>query len=176
MDWKAIGRRARHLRIEKGWTQAQLGTRAHVTTNTIRGFERGTLNTRWPKIREIVKALGTTIETLAEPGEVVKPTDPRLVGLTGEDLQIARAYHDSQTHLRQRVMTLLRDGREEEASPDHRAEHDELSQRLDQLTPEQRQLFMDALDEMKRRAPGTSTASPTTTTTAPRTTKVSNRR
>ena len=63
MDWKAIGRRARRLRQDKGWTQAQLGKRAGgVSANTIRGFEKGTLNTRWPKIKDIVRALGTTIE------------------------------------------------------------------------------------------------------------------
>jgi|SRR5207248_2415033 len=115
MDWKAIGRRARRLRQDKGWTQAQLGKRAGgVSANTIRGFEKGTLNTRWPKIKDIVRALGTTIEALAEPDNVVKPADPLLVGLTREDLTVARAYHDSQTTLRQRVMTLLQEGTDQE--------------------------------------------------------------
>ena len=118
MDWKAIGRRARRLRQDKGWTQAQLGTKAGgVSANTIRGFEKGTLNTRWPKIKDIVRALGTTIEAFAEPDNVVKPADPLLVGLTREDLTVARAYHDSQTTLRQRVMTLLQEGTDQEQAP-----------------------------------------------------------
>jgi transcriptional regulator with XRE-family HTH domain len=110
MDLKAIGRRARRLRIEKDWTQAELAERAGVTTNTIRGFETGTINTRWPKLNAIVRALGTTVEQLAEHEDVVKPADPMLVGLKREDLIVARAYHDSETPIRQRVMALLKQG------------------------------------------------------------------
>jgi transcriptional regulator with XRE-family HTH domain len=106
MDMKTIGRRARNLRLDKEWTQKELARRAKVTANTIRGFERGSLQTRWPKIHDIARALGTTFEQLQQ-GEPVKPTDPLLADLTHEDLLVARTYHHSTTDVRQRVLALL---------------------------------------------------------------------
>ncbi len=104
---KAVGRRVKRLRQEKEWTQAELATRAGVTTNTLRGLERGTLATRWPKIQRIAKALGRTPESLLGDDDPIKPTDALLQGLTREDLQIARLFHDATTPVRTRALALL---------------------------------------------------------------------
>jgi transcriptional regulator with XRE-family HTH domain len=121
MDMKAIGRRARRLRLDKEWSQKDLAAKAKVTPNTIRGFEKGSLNTRWPKVKDIARALGTTFEALQQGDEIVKASDPLLDKLKREDLMVARLYHDSSTSVRLRVLEMLQkdqetDGGEEQGS------------------------------------------------------------
>jgi transcriptional regulator with XRE-family HTH domain len=118
MDWEAIGRRAIRLRQEKGWTQAELARRAHVSANTVRGLEHGSLHTRWPKLEAIVSTLGTTVEALAKGDEPVATTDPRWVGLKPEDLTVARNFHDASTAVRQRVLDVLQAERGGEEQPE----------------------------------------------------------
>src|SRR4051812_36081287 len=80
VDRTAIGKRIEHLRREKFGTQKKLADKANVTPNTIRGLEKGTLDTRGPQMQRIVKALGTSLEELMH-GDQVKPSDPLLKDL-----------------------------------------------------------------------------------------------
>jgi transcriptional regulator with XRE-family HTH domain len=112
VDKKALGKRIEHLRRDKFGTQAKLAKRAGVAANTVRGLEKGKLDTRGPQMDAILKALGTTLEELVR-GENVQPSDPLLAGLNREDLHVARGYHDATTAMRQRVQSLLQDGEPE---------------------------------------------------------------
>lgn len=112
MDIDAIGPRARLIRLAKRWSQKKLAQKAGVTPNTIRAFERGTGTTRRPTAKDIVAALGTTLEALERQGDEVKQTDPLLRDLNREDLVVARNYHHAATDVRQRVLTLLEVGEE----------------------------------------------------------------
>jgi len=99
-----IGRRARLLRVERGWTQEELARRAEVTANTVRGFERARLATTPDAVTKILKALGTTREALASDPRTV---DPALRHLNPEDLLVAQAYHHAPSKVRAYVTTLL---------------------------------------------------------------------
>lgn len=115
VDKKAIGKRIESLRREKFGTQGKLAAKAKVAPNTVRGLEKGKLDTRGPQMQRILRALGTTFEELVR-GDEVRPTDPLLAGLNREDLQIARFYHDATTAMRQCAASLLRDGEGDEVS------------------------------------------------------------
>jgi len=111
---KAVGKRVKRLRNEKELTQGQLAKKAGVTANTLRGLEKGTLTTRWPKLQKIAKALGTTAEALLHGDEPIAPTDPLLDKLRKEDILIARDYHHSSTLMRQCIAALLRNSDDDE--------------------------------------------------------------
>ena len=57
-DIKAeVGRRLRHLRERKGWSQEELGFRADLHRNYIGGIERGERNVGVENIAKLAKAL-----------------------------------------------------------------------------------------------------------------------
>ena len=78
---------------------------AKVTPNALRGFESGKRRTRAETTKRILAALNTTKDQLlAAPNAL---PDPRLTGLSVEDLNIARAFHDSLTPLRNGIIGFL---------------------------------------------------------------------
>ena len=97
---KAVGKRVKRLRQEKDLSQLQLAKLAKVTANTLRGLEKGTLNTRWPKLTRIAQALGTTAEALIHGDDEVPETDPLKKDLKREDYRIAQLYHHAETDVR----------------------------------------------------------------------------
>lgn len=113
-----IGRRARLLRVERGWTQEELARRAGVTANTVRGFERARLKTTTEAVTKILKALGTTRETLTSDPHV---GDPALRNLNPEDFLVAQAYHHAPSKVRAYVTTLLFSQRDPAEIPELRA-------------------------------------------------------
>lgn len=65
---KVIGRRVRELRIEKGWSQEELGRRAGgIAQTTIGNIERGTHDTGVTRLSAIADALGVTVGDLVSP-------------------------------------------------------------------------------------------------------------
>lgn len=107
IDPVVLGERVRALRQKKKWTQKQLAARAHVTENTIRGLERGTLQTRRPKFEAIAEALETTTDLLLSTDQPITEDHPLLVGLNDDDLRVAQAYSRARTPSRLRVERLL---------------------------------------------------------------------
>ena len=101
------GKRIRDLRIKLGMTQAQLAEKADVTENTVRGLEKGTLETRRPKYEAIVEALDTTTELIERADQPIAEDHPLLSGLNDQDLQIAQAYSRARTPTRLRIERLL---------------------------------------------------------------------
>jgi transcriptional regulator with XRE-family HTH domain len=118
------------LRLQKNWQQKELADKAKVTPNTLRGLERGTLQTRWPKFEAIAKALGTTPDLLLQAEEPVAETNPLLRDLNEEDLRIAQAFHHSRTAYRMHVQRVL--------SGQVKSSSLELLDRIDRMTEDQR--------------------------------------
>lgn len=59
-----FGRRVRHLRLKKGWTQEQLAERASRHWTYIGGIERGERNVTLAVIADIARALEVQIRDL----------------------------------------------------------------------------------------------------------------
>jgi transcriptional regulator with XRE-family HTH domain len=116
---KVIGKRARLVRLDLGWTQDQLAKKAGVTRNTVRAFERGLGKTRKANSESIAAALGTTLAAL-EVDEDGRATQKKwsvfLRDLNREDLIIARAYHHASTKVRHRVLHQLQEAETEDES------------------------------------------------------------
>jgi transcriptional regulator with XRE-family HTH domain len=75
-DPPAIGARINQIRLERGWSLAELGTRAHVSTSMLSEVERDRANPTLVVAHRIATAFGMTIdELLATP----PPTPIRLV-------------------------------------------------------------------------------------------------
>lgn len=64
-----IGQNVLVLRERQGWDQEELATAAKVSVTTVSRIERGLSNVRWSKIRDVARALHTTLEALEEPGD-----------------------------------------------------------------------------------------------------------
>lgn len=56
----------KELRIEKGYTQAELAQEVSVKQNTISGYESGVRKPNIQRIKAIAHALGVAIEELLE--------------------------------------------------------------------------------------------------------------
>jgi transcriptional regulator with XRE-family HTH domain len=107
VDPIVLGERVRTLRLKRKWTQKQLAKAAHVTENTVRGLERGTLATRRPKFEAIALALDTTTDLLQRTDQPIAEGHPLLDGLNDDDLRMAQAYSRARTSTRLRVEKLL---------------------------------------------------------------------
>lgn len=59
-----IGDRIRILRIEKGWSQAELAAACGLNRNSIYKYEKNESMPRMPKVRAIAEALGVPMDTL----------------------------------------------------------------------------------------------------------------
>lgn len=54
---KMVGERIREIRISKGWTQEELGEKAHLQYSYIGGVERGSRNISLSTLEKIMDAL-----------------------------------------------------------------------------------------------------------------------
>lgn len=76
VDYHAIGKRIRKLRLSKKWTQNTLGDNAGITKIHVSHIERGTTKLSLPAIINIANALGTSVDYLLS--ENVKTSTPIL--------------------------------------------------------------------------------------------------
>jgi Predicted transcriptional regulators len=150
VDRKLLGQRVRILRLQKNLQQQELARAAGVTSNTVRGLERGLQETRWPKFAAIAKALGTTPELLLQGEEPITDTHPLLRDLNEEDLRIARAFHHAQTAIRVHVQRVL--------SGELAAARLHILERLDRL-PEEKRLAVEGILEITEPRPEPSSPS-----------------
>jgi putative transcriptional regulator len=103
--------RVTRLREEKGWTQAELATAAHVATNTVGGLEGGRHTRRIP-LAKIAQALEVSVKAL-QTGEGLADENPfrKKFKLTDEALRMAKRFQDAETEIRLAAVRLLMAGR-----------------------------------------------------------------
>jgi hypothetical protein len=95
---------------------------------------------------ETLKRLATTLKVhvrrlFEEPG-TAHPGDARIRGLNDEDFQIARAFHDAPTQLRQRIAGLLSDGERDDVMA--------ISKRLQRFSSEDISIIAGLITELER--------------------------
>jgi transcriptional regulator with XRE-family HTH domain len=100
-----IGLTVKTLRQLKRWRQVDLARRAGVAEGTITGVESGR-RTQATNLDKIAAALSTTVADLREGRDVIAA---RAVGLTDEDLRIARLFHQGSTAVKIAVRRILGD-------------------------------------------------------------------
>lgn len=64
MDEQELGRRIRHMREERGWTQEELAHRAGMTVVYLSGIERGKQNPSFRKLKGLAEAFSITLVAL----------------------------------------------------------------------------------------------------------------
>lgn len=84
---KIIGNRVRELRVEKGWTQEELGRRAGgIAQTTIGNIERGSHETGVTRLSAIADALGVI------PGDLISPPNDDGRRLTEQILSLVAEH------------------------------------------------------------------------------------
>jgi transcriptional regulator with XRE-family HTH domain len=63
---RALGKRVRELRKERGYSQEKLAERAGIHENHVRRIEGGTANPSYVVLVKIAKALGVVVAKLVE--------------------------------------------------------------------------------------------------------------
>jgi transcriptional regulator with XRE-family HTH domain len=113
---KHVGSRLRALRAEKGWTQKQAARKAKIAVGTLQSIESGKREARESSLDQLARIYGKTFEELRRENTPIMSTDARINGLSNEDFQIARLFHDASTAIRLRVSAILQSG---EMSDEH---------------------------------------------------------
>jgi len=145
-----VGRYVKELRQKRDWSQEQLADKAKISTNTLRKIERGMKRPpRTETLDRIAKAFHMTLEQLFQGPRGLQATDPKLVGMNEEDLDVARRYHDAPTKLRHEVLLLLAEGLH--------GDRLRVLTRFQTLGPELREAWLTAADELPDGPPSTAT-------------------
>ena len=80
MDSKRLGERIREMRLQREWSQTDLGQRVGVTKATVSQWERGQIkDIRLRTVLKLVQVLGTTLQYLVNgpPGSTSPPAPGR---------------------------------------------------------------------------------------------------
>lgn len=111
---KSIGRKLRALRIERGLDQIPAAEKAGLSVGTLQSIETpkkhpdGRLvEVRDSNVEKYAAIFGTTVKKLLRPEGELSPTDPRLVDLNDEHLDIARRFAFGRRLPREAVEVLL---------------------------------------------------------------------
>lgn len=64
VDYKAMGKRIREKRLEKGWTQENLAEKIEMSTSYIGEIERGTSIASLAAVVSIARVLGLNLDSL----------------------------------------------------------------------------------------------------------------
>jgi transcriptional regulator with XRE-family HTH domain len=110
-----IGRKLRALRIERGLDQIPAAEKAGISVGTLQAIEKAKYEVRESNIERYALIFGTTLRKLVRPDEPLSPTDPRLVDLNDEHLEIARSYMVAKRRPREAIDVLLSHPPAEEA-------------------------------------------------------------
>ena len=93
MDSKRLGERIREMRLQREWSQTDLGTRVGVSKATVSQWERGQIkDIRLKTVLKLVQVLGTTLQYLVNgpPGSITPPPVGR-----PERLRLVKGSHSS---------------------------------------------------------------------------------
>lgn len=140
---KRIGSRLKALRVEQGLHQVDVARRAKISTGTLQTIEWGARANHEANIDKVARVLGTSLAALEQTPHL-DPADPRLKGLNREDIDIARAYHEASTVVRQLAKQLLQEQDPQALPAPTSAEAAARAARIAKLNPTQRQ-FIDGL-------------------------------
>ena len=105
---KRLGAALKARRVTQGLDQIEVARLADLSTGTLQTIEWGARKSHEENIEKVARALGTSIEAiLLKPH--IDPSDPLFRGLNREDFEIARAYHEATSTVRDHARRLLRD-------------------------------------------------------------------
>lgn len=128
---RRIGLALRALRVGRNLKQVDVAKKIKgVSVGTLQAIESAWYEVKDSNIEAVARFYGTSLRKLLEPPDAIAPTDPLFSKLRREHLEIAQAYKDAESPVRQLVATLLRDGSNEESLA--------RLQRFERLDPEQR--------------------------------------
>lgn len=107
----AVGRKIRKLRLERDWTQADLGKRARIDGKNVSNYETGNLRASEKTLQKFAQAFGVAIdefsvETPSEP--VLAIEDPDLLSLFRE---ITRLPESAKAHTKWVLTTIVKQNR-----------------------------------------------------------------
>lgn len=108
---KRIGRKIRRLRLERDWTQADLGKRAGIDGKNVSNYETGNLRASEKTLQKFAQAFGISLdEFLVEaPSEpVLAIEDPDLLALFREVSQLPES---AKTHTKWMLSTIVKQNR-----------------------------------------------------------------
>lgn len=72
----ALGRVIRELRAERGLSPAELADRAALETALVDRIEQATIDPPWTAVEAIARALGVSVESIAEAAAERRPDRP----------------------------------------------------------------------------------------------------
>lgn len=151
-DRVRIGLALKTRRLLKGEDQTTTAERADLGVGTLQAIETARYAVKPDNIQRLAAYFGTSLLGLLD--EAAAHTGPTLeVGrLTREDLEVARAFHDATTPVRQAVVLALQDQVEQDPlDPARREQAKILAERLLRLHPSDFTLIMNLLTHI---APG----------------------
>jgi transcriptional regulator with XRE-family HTH domain len=111
-----IGRKLKALRIERGLDQIPAADKAGISVGTLQAIERNRQQhpVKESNIDKYALAFNTSVRKLLRSDEIA-PTDPRIVELNDEHLEIARSYMVAKRRPREAIEVLLSHPPAEEA-------------------------------------------------------------
>jgi transcriptional regulator with XRE-family HTH domain len=146
---KRIGGLLKGLRTGQHLKQLETAERAGISPGTLQTIEWGARKNSEENIEKLARALGTSLEVLrGKPN--LDPTDPLPKGLNREDLEIARAYHEDSSHVRDHARGLLRDRDPQAPSEPTTDEIAAMAALIARLSDERRQLVLDLVHQLER--------------------------
>lgn len=144
---KEFGRRLARQRNLLGLSKLKLQEKSGVDRTTIQRLESGVQNPEDLTLKKLATALETTVLGLVGTPSL-QPTDPKLEHLSDEDLDVAQAFHHATLLVKQRTLGVLQERRRREALT---ATAGDVAQSLMALTPDQRALIAQLIQELAQR-------------------------
>lgn len=123
--------RLKAARIEKGYTQDQLANQIGIAKSTLSGYENGTREPDFFKIKKISEILKISADYLLETGQYTTPKKESKIELTEHELKVINAYRN-QPSMQPAVDRLLGIDREDDRILRQSKEVMELSSMLDE--------------------------------------------
>ena len=142
-----FGRRLARQRKLLGFSKLKLQDKSGVDRTTIHRLESGVQNPEDLTLKKLATALETTVLGLVGTPSV-QPTDPKLEHLSDEDLDVAQAFHHATLLVKQRTLGVLQERRRREALT---ATVGDVAHQLMALTPDQRALIAQLIQELAQR-------------------------
>lgn len=108
---KTIGRKIRRLRLERDWTQADLGKRAGIDGKNVSNYETGNLRASEKTLLKFAQAFGVPVDELlleAPPEQGLAIEDTELLALFREVTQLPES---AKTHTKWVLSTIVKQNR-----------------------------------------------------------------
>lgn len=146
---KRLGTALKALRVAQDLDQIDVARLAKISTGTVQTIEWGARKNQPENIDKVARALGTSLEALLQKPHI-DPSDPLFRGLNREDFEIARAYHEATSTVRDHARRLLRDRDPQlpiEATADEVAA---IGAQIARLSDASQQLVTDLVQQLER--------------------------